>query len=91
MPSIYRGADKSLSRPGGGKQVNVYVRIASVSFGALPCMEKEIDDSSCLDVVEIARDPDMFPSLFPSWSVKIEAKNSIDFSTCSYRHANIWS
>jgi len=26
------------------------------------------DDSSRLDVVEIARVPDMLPSLFPSWS-----------------------
>jgi hypothetical protein len=26
------------------------------------------DDSSRLDVVEIARVADMFPSLFPSWS-----------------------
>jgi len=26
------------------------------------------NDSSRLDVVEIARDPDMLPSLFPSWS-----------------------
>jgi len=28
---------------------------------------KELDDSSRLDVVEIARVPDMLPSLFPSW------------------------
>jgi len=27
-----------------------------------------LDDSSCLDVVEIARVPDMLPSLFPFWS-----------------------
>jgi len=27
-----------------------------------------LDDSSRLDVVEIARVPDMLPSLFPSWS-----------------------
>jgi len=26
-----------------------------------------LDDSSHLDVFEIARVPDMFPSLFPSW------------------------
>jgi len=30
--------------------------------------EKKLDDSSRLDVVEIARIPDMLPSLFPSWS-----------------------
>ena len=30
--------------------------------------KKEHDGSSRLDVVEIARVPDMLPSLFPSWS-----------------------
>ena len=59
----YRGADKSLARP-GRKQANVSVRI---SFGALPCRKRKIDDSSRLDVVEITRVPDMLPSLFPSW------------------------
>jgi len=29
---------------------------------------KKLDDSSRLDVVEIARVSDMLPSLFPSWS-----------------------
>ena len=29
---------------------------------------KKNDDSSHLDIVEIARVPDMLPSLFPSWS-----------------------
>jgi len=34
-----------------------------------PCLaEKNLDDSSRLDVVEIARVPDMHRSLFPSWS-----------------------
>ena len=32
---IYRGADKSLGRP--GKQANVSVRMAWIFFGALPC------------------------------------------------------
>jgi hypothetical protein len=31
----------------------VYFRMASISFGALPC-RKKFDDSSGLDVVEIA-------------------------------------
>jgi len=33
-----------------------------------PCLagKKKLDDSSRLDVVEIARVPDMLPSLFPS-------------------------
>ena len=30
--------------------------------------KKKTDDSSHLDVVEIARVPDMLPRLFPSWS-----------------------
>jgi len=29
---------------------------------------KKLDDSSRLDVIEIARVLDMLPSLFPSWS-----------------------
>ena len=38
-------------------------------FTSAPCLaRKKIDDSSRLDVVEIARVPDMLPSLFPSWS-----------------------
>jgi len=38
-------------------------------FPSAPCLagEKKLD-SSRLDVVEIARVPDMLPSLFPSWS-----------------------
>ena len=30
--------------------------------------KKKLDGSSCLDVVEITRIPDMLPSFFPSWS-----------------------
>jgi hypothetical protein len=39
-------------------------------FPLTPCFEgrKKLVDSSRLDVVEIARVPDMLPSLFPSWS-----------------------
>ena len=36
----YRGADKSLARP-GRKQANVSVRMVWISFGALPCRGKE--------------------------------------------------
>jgi len=50
---IYRTADKSLARP-GRKQANVSVRMAWISFGALPCREKKLDDSPRLDV-EIER------------------------------------
>jgi len=34
----------------------------------LALQEKELDDSSRLDVVEIDQVPDVLPSLFPSWS-----------------------
>ena len=65
---LIRGsADRSLTRP-GRKEANVSVRVAGISFGALPLQEKQLDDSSRLDVVEIARVPDMLPSLSPSWS-----------------------
>jgi len=39
-------------------------------FPSTPCLagRKKLDDGSRLDVVEIARVPDMLPSLFPSWS-----------------------
>jgi len=61
-----RGADKSLAPP-GKKQANVSVRM--VEFPSAPCLVRiKLDDSSRLDVVEIARIPDMLPSLFPSWS-----------------------
>jgi hypothetical protein len=65
MDKIYKGADKSLTRP-GRKQANVSNRMAWISFGAL--QKKKLDDSSRLDVVEIALVPDMLPSLFPSLS-----------------------
>jgi len=61
--------DKS-SAPPGRTQANVSVRIARISFGALPCRKKKkkLDDSSRLDVDEIARVPDTPPNLFPSGS-----------------------
>ena len=62
------GADTFLAWP-GKKQANVSVRMAWISFGDLPYRKKKkLDDSSRLDVFEIARVPDMFPGLFPSWS-----------------------
>jgi hypothetical protein len=42
--------------------------MAQISFGALPCRKKELDDSSRLDVVEITRVPDVLPSLLRSCS-----------------------
>jgi hypothetical protein len=39
-------------------------------FSTAPCLagKKKLDDSLRLDVFEIARVPDMLPSLFLSWS-----------------------
>ena len=38
-------------------------------FPLVPCLAgKNLDDSSRLDVVEIAHVSDMLPTLFPSWS-----------------------
>ena len=39
----------------GARSPNVSVRMAWFSFVALPCRKKKLDDSSRLDVVEIAR------------------------------------
>jgi len=50
--------------PNRKEKTNVSVRTAWISFGALPCRKKKLDGSSRLDVVEIARVPDMLPSLF---------------------------
>ena len=65
---MYRGADESLARP-RRRQANASVIIALIAFGALPRKKKnKLDDSSRLDVVKIARVPDMLPRVFPSWS-----------------------
>jgi len=62
----YRGADKLLTRP-ERKQANVCQNSANF-LRRFVLLETKLDDSSRLDVVEIARVPDMLPSLFPSWS-----------------------
>ena len=62
----YRGADKSLARPGRNK---LMFMSEWREFPPAPCLAgKKLDDSSCLDVVETARVPLMPTSLFPSWS-----------------------
>jgi hypothetical protein len=56
-------------------------------FRSAPCLagEKKLDDSSGLDVVEIARVCDMLPSLFPSClgqgliSTTVNVRNSSSF------------
>ena len=40
----------------GAYSLTASVRMAWISFGSLPCKKKKLDDSSCLHVVEIARD-----------------------------------
>ena len=40
VQTLYRGAEKSLARP-GRKQANVSVRMTWISFGALPCRKKK--------------------------------------------------
>jgi len=49
-----RCADKYLAQP-GSKQANISVRMALISFSALPFKKKKLDYSPRLDVVEIAR------------------------------------
>ena len=63
----YRGADKSLARR-GMKQANVSVRMREFPSASCLAGKRKLDDNSRLDVVEIARGPDMLPCLFPSWS-----------------------
>jgi len=67
ITGMYRGAGKSLARPGRKKKLmflSEWCEIPSAS-----CLAgKKIDDSSRLDVVEIARVPDMLLILFLSWS-----------------------
>jgi len=66
LPTIYPGADKSLARA-GRKQGHVCQN--GVNFlRRLALQGGDLEDISRVDVVEIARVPDMLPSLFPSWS-----------------------
>jgi len=64
--SLCRVADKSLARA-GRKQTNVCQNGANF-LRCLALQKKKLGESSRLDVVEIARVPDMLPSFFPSWS-----------------------
>ena len=57
------GADKSLARP--GKKQAMFLSEWR-EFPSAPCLagKKKLDETSRLDVVEIACVPDMLPSLF---------------------------
>ena len=57
-----------------------------ISFGVLPCRGKKLDDSSRLDVVEIARVPDMLPS----FSLPGRAKDLSDY-TLWERKMSVWT
>ena len=63
---VYRGTDKSLAQP-GRKQANFFFCQNGMNFlWRLALQEKNLDDRSRVDVVEIARVPDMLTSFFPS-------------------------
>ena len=51
-------------------------------FPSAPCLagKKKLDDSSRLDVDEIARVPDVLPSLFPSSSGYGLISNPVEYS-----------
>ena len=59
----------------------------------LAVQEKEIDDSSRLDFVEIARVPDMLPRLFPSWSGQglISTPVVYNIMTCCMCEEVVWN
>ena len=59
----FMGADKSLARP-GKKQATVSFRMVRISLRRLALQENKLDDSSRLDVAQIARVPDLLPSFF---------------------------
>jgi len=62
----YRGADMSLACQEGNKPMFLS---EWREFPSASCLAggKKLDESSRLDVVEIARVPDLLPSLCPSW------------------------
>ena len=72
FPKIYfdtelQDADKSLALP---RRKKLMFLSEWREFPSATCLvgKKKLDDSSRLDVVEIARVRDMLPSLFPPWS-----------------------
>jgi len=63
----YRGADKSLLRP-GSKQSNVSFRMACISFGALLCRKINLTLVRVSMLLKSRFHADMLPRLFPSLS-----------------------
>ena len=52
------------------------------SLRRLALQKKKIDESSRLDVVEIARVPDILPDLFNYWRAKDLSVTRFDLATC---------
>jgi len=65
--TLYRGADKSLARP-GRKQANVSVRMAWISFGALPCRSKNLMTPRVSMLLKSHASLTRFRACFPFWS-----------------------
>ena len=59
----YRGADKSLARP-GREQTIVSVRIAWISFGALPCRENNFMTPRVSMLLKSHASPEFFSACF---------------------------
>jgi len=71
--SFYRGADKSLARP-GRKQVNVSVRMAWTSFGALPCRKKKLKTARVWMLLKSRASLKYFRTCFlPGWAKDLSA------------------
>jgi len=64
--SLYRGAYKSLARP-GRKQANVSVRMVCISLGTLPCWKRNLM-TALVSILLKSCMSDILLSLFPSWS-----------------------
>jgi len=70
---LYRGADKSLARP-GRKQANVFVRMAWISFGALPCRNKNLLTARVSMLLKSCASPTCFRACFiPGWDKDLPA------------------
>ena len=65
----YRGADKSLARP-GRKQANVSVRMAWISFGALPCRKRNLMTVCVSILLKSCASVTCFPACFLSGRAK---------------------
>ena len=81
--NVYRGADKSLSRP-WRKQANVSVRMAWISFGALPCRKRNLMTARVSMLLKSRASLTCFRACFLPGRDK-------DLSAPRYGSLNIWS